>query len=418
LILCDQPRIVGAVVRPSPPGASIEAPIGAQLRVLVDARWISGAPASSHARYLRALASEWAKIPESPFFTLVGAGARPNDLVTSARVKWQAAPDLPLPRGRPGGRLWLNTVFTAVSLIHRPQVLFFPWSVVPRLLTAPAVVTVHDVCFRSQPDAFGDRGRKGDEQIRAAIRSASAVLTPSAESKRGIVAAYRVASEQVIVVRHGIEPRFHPRHSVDDDVARRSLGVASPYFLCVSTHEERKNLATLASAYVDLVQKWREPSDPPGLVLVGRSSAYTDLLRRRLARSVTATRCTHFIEEVSDRALAALYRGATAVLLPSLCEGFGFPLVEGVACGAPALVSDLPVFHELVGDAATYVPAQDVVGWTAAMSRAAADPDIRRRSEQSATGVTSAMSWRISARQTIDVLRQVAQLPSRRGWTG
>jgi glycosyltransferase involved in cell wall biosynthesis len=389
-----------------------------QFRVLVDARWISGAPASSHARYLRALANEWAKIPESPFFTLVGANPCPSDLVTSARLRWQTAPDLPLRGNRPGGRLWLNTVFTAISMVQRPQVLFFPWSVMPRLLTAPAVVTVHDVCFRSQPDAFVDRGRKGDDQIRSAVRTASAVLTPSVESKRGIVAAYNVPSDRVVVVRHGIEVRFHPRHTADDDVARRNVGVVAPYFLCVSTHEERKNLTTLVRAYVHLAEGWREPHDPPRLVLVGRSSQHTRALRQLLAGSATASRCTHFIDEVSDGVLAALYRGATAVLLPSLCEGFGFPLVEAVACGAPALVSDLPVFHELVGDAATYIPAQDVAGWTAGMTQAAADPDLRRRAEQTATGATSGLSWSLSARQTLNVLQQVARSPAAPGAPG
>jgi glycosyltransferase involved in cell wall biosynthesis len=199
---------------------------------------------------------------------------------------------------------------------------------------------------------------------------------------------------------------------------RQALGVDSQYFLCVSTHEERKNLQTLVQAYVDLIEGWHEERRPPDLILVGRTTPYTDVLRQLLSRSDDAARRTHFIQGISDSALAALYRGATSVLLASLCEGFGFPLVEAVACGTPALVSDLPVFHELVGDAATYVRAKDVAAWTAGMARAVVDPQLRVRSEQMASRVASGLSWRNSARQTLDVIEQVARQPGSRGRRG
>jgi glycosyltransferase involved in cell wall biosynthesis len=340
--------------------------------------------------------------------SLLGFGPCPADLVTGERVRWLRAPDLPGRLGkRPGGRLWLNTVFTAVSALHAPDVLFFPWSVLPRLLAAPAVVTVHDVCFRTVPEQFADGGRTGDAQLRAAVRRADAILAPSAASKRGIIAAYSAPPERVTVVHHGIDPMFHSTSDRDDVAARLSVGLAPPYFLCVSTHEERKNLQTLVEAYVRLFEGWGEAGEPPALVFIGQITPYTSVLRRQLADSPGAARHTYFLQGVSDCVLAALYRGSTAVLLPSLCEGFGFPLVEAVACGRPALVSDLEVFRELAGSMATYIPTHDVAAWTVHLRRAA----LAAPSPILARGVSqiSTLSWATSARQTLEVIEQVAR---------
>ena len=81
----------------------------------------------------------------------------------------------------------------------------------------------------------------------------------------------------------------------------------------------------LARAYVNLIEGWSGSAEPPGLVFVGSESAYTARVRRELARVPAAAERTRFVSGVSDTQLAALYRLASAVALPSLCEGFGFP---------------------------------------------------------------------------------------------
>lgn len=339
--------------------------------------------------------------------TLVGPGPCPPDVATGRHVTWYGAPDLPgRLRDRPGGRLWLNSVFTAISAWRRPDVLFFPWSVLPRLLVAPAVVTVHDVCFRSHPKVFPDGGRAGDRQLRAVLRSATAVLTPSAASKRGVVEAYGVEANRVTVVRHGVEPMFR----VQPDPADRGADPDRRYFLCISTHEPRKNLEVLVRAYVDLVERWNAPEEVPDLLLVGHHNAYyTPRLRGHLDRSPRALRQTTFVESVSDARLAALYRSAIAVALPSVCEGFGFPLVEAVASGTPVIASDLPVFSELLRDGVTYVPPHDVAAWTAGLAQLASDSAPRQRALAAAASVAGAYSWRSSAAQTLGALERAAR---------
>jgi glycosyltransferase involved in cell wall biosynthesis len=305
--------------------------------------------------------------------------------------------------------MWLNTFFTAISLARRPDVLFFPWSVLPRVLVAPAVVTVHDVCFRSHPDRFADRGRGGDAVLEAAVRVATEVVTPSAESKRGVVAAYGLDEQRVTIVRHGIAPTFQPTPAPGDAAALCRVGLTPPYFLCVSTHEPRKNLDVLARAFVMYLEQRTEFGPPPELVFVGRRSADTASIVDTVAASSLARQHTKFVEGVSDADLAALYRHALAAVLPSVCEGFGFPVLESIACGTPAVVSDLPVFHELVGDAAVYVPVSDVAGWAAALVRALTDERLRANARAAASDVGRTFGWPASACQTLSVLQRAAR---------
>jgi glycosyltransferase involved in cell wall biosynthesis len=391
--------------------------VSADFRVLVDARWVALAPDTSHARYLRALAAEWADLAGAPLLTLVGPGPRPPGLATSRRVRWQTAPNLPARwRRRPGSRLWSNTIFTAISAAKRPDVLFFPWFALPRVLVAPAVVTVHDVCFRTHPDRFADGGRSGDSVLADAVRSATEILTPSAESKRGVVGAYSVEERRVTVVRHGIAPTFNPASSAGDSTTLRKLGIWPPYFLCVSTHEPRKNLEVLVRAFACYLE--RGPRDrQPLLVLVGRRSADTPRLVELLSASALATEHTRFVDGLSDTDLAALYRHALAVTLPSVCEGFGFPLLESIACGTPALASDLAVFRELVDEAAVYVPALDASAWIGALHGASTDTHLKQRAMEAAARVRCQFAWRTSAETTLGVLARAAGARRKLHWS-
>jgi glycosyltransferase involved in cell wall biosynthesis len=384
------------------------------LRAMIDARFLRANPHSSHARYLRALVGEWADRTDGLQATLFGTGARPDGTAFGPGVRWQA-PALPV--GWIGerdsgarGRLWLNTVFTLAAALDRPDVLFFPWPLVPKVLSAPSVVMVHDVCFRSHAGYFSDGGRNLDQRVAASIRSASEILTPSAATKDGVVAAYGVDPSRVTVVHHGVDPVFGPNKNVDDATIAQHVGLAT-YFLCISAHEQRKNLALLVRAFVELLDGLGEARELPGLVLVGKANTYTDTLRQLVNQSPRAAQATRFLQGLADTELASLYRCAAAVVFPSVCEGFGFPMVESLASGTPVIVSDLAVFRELGNglSGVTFVPPFEQAAWTAAMLRVLEDPGPRDHLQRQVSQVGRMYSWHVCAETTRAVLERVAR---------
>jgi glycosyltransferase involved in cell wall biosynthesis len=374
-------------------------------RVLVDARFVTTSPASSHARYLRELTRAWASDDDDLEFVLFAPGPLPADVARARNVQWRSAPPVVSRIGRraAGGRLWLQSAFTIVSRLLRPDLLFFPYPFVPSIRVAPAVVTLHDVCFRTHSRLFADAGQSLDRRAADAVAGAEAIIAVSEASNTAATAAYGLDPARVHVVHHGISPVFDPTLSPHDARLPAEFGLGGQYLLCVSTHEPRKNLELIADAFVRLVDSGA--ARDARLVLVGHHTDYTERVRRALGQSPEAEARTHLVASLNDHDLAGLYRRATAVLAPTHCEGFGFPVIEALACGTPVLASDLCVFRELVGDAASYLPVDDVDAWTAAMGAVLVNGSERREAAQAAAlAIRTRFTWAACAAATKAVL--------------
>jgi glycosyltransferase involved in cell wall biosynthesis len=188
--------------------------------------------------------------------------------------------------------------------------------------------------------------------------------------------------------------------SQEPTISRR-LGISGPYVLCVSTHEPRKNLDTLVRAFGAVLSAWPTACEMPSLTLVGRTTPYTAQLRA-LAAACRRPQQIHFVEGVPETDLADLYRRAHAVAVPSTCEGFGFPLIEGLASGSSVIASSLPVFRELVGDAARYISPFDLNGWTDALLATLRVPHYPTPAS------VERFTWKRSAERTLEVLYRAA----------
>ncbi len=201
---------------------------------------------------------------------------------------------------------------------------------------APEILTVHDVVGWRFPDEASPPGDAG-----ATARRAAAVVCPShfsAEEVRSVLGV-----EAPVVIHNGVDSRFFDAH-VMDETALAGLGVRPPYVLHAGGCTARKNLEGLAAAWANL-----EPSrHGTSLVLMGP----TDQRRNRLFDPLPGT---VRLGRVDDATALGVLAAASALVVPSLYEGFGLPALEGLAAGVPVVAARRSSIPEVCGDDALLV---------------------------------------------------------------
>ncbi len=256
---------------------------------------------------------------------------------------------------------------------------------------------------------------------RMAIRRAARVFTVSETSRTVLAERFGLPPEQLAIVPEAPDPVFTPRGAAAIERELAPLGLeAGRFFLFAGGISPHKNVLALVDAYARLREVRGSGAggdgapDVPPLVLVGDME---DDPFFSIARDLRARIDGHELEAhvrlpgfVSDEALACLYSAATAVVLPSLIEGFGLPAVEAAACGAPVLLSDLPSHRASLRDAALYFDPEDAQAIAAAMAWALEEPGRTLALAQAAREAVAGLTWDASAL----ALRQVVSEAARR----
>ena len=236
-----------------------------------------------------------------------------------------------------------------VDVIHHPRHLVPP-GIGAR--DTPTLLTLHDVFPLRYPELFTPVIGAHHRLLTApAARRAERVITGSEYSRAEIAELTGVSPERIVVTPYGIDERFVPTTPDRPWLAER-FGIDRPYVLCVGTLEPRKNLVAALDAFELLL---REDSGHK-LVITGGRGWRHGVFEERLARMGDSVVLTGF---VADHELVALLGAAACFVHPALYEGFGFPVLEAMACGAPVVASDGGSIPELAGAAATLVDARD-----------------------------------------------------------
>ncbi len=290
---------------------------------------------------------------------------------------------------------------------HKPDVYHEP-NFLPFEFEGPTVTTVHDLSWIRHPEAHPkERVKAMNRYFEPCLRRSDLVLTDSEFVRQEVIEMFRVAPDRIRAIGLGASAVFRPMQAMQTQPLMQRLGLTHGcYLLAVGTLEPRKNLASAIRAYAGLPLAMQERVP---LVLAGMKGWHTDALEREMAPLVQSgrLRVTGYLERED---LAALTAGATAMVYPSLYEGFGLPPLEAMACGVPAIVSRGGSLPEVVGDAGMQVESKDIDGLREAIRRMIEDVAMRQTFREKALVRATHFSWDRCAQETLAAYRDAIRL--------
>ncbi len=294
--------------------------------------------------------------------------------------------------------LGFDRLLPDAELYHATEHLLMP------LRHVPTVLTVHDLIFHLFPQ---HHKRLNYWYLNAAMplycRRANAIVAVSQATKRDLVRIYGLDPAKITVVHEAAAPHFAPALPAQVAQARARYGLPDRYLLHVGTIEPRKNLNRLLEA----VHRLREAGEDARLVVVGSKGwLYQGFFQRLEELDLRDT--VQLPGYVSDTDLPAVYSGASLVVMPSLYEGFGLPVLEAMSCGTPVVCSNVSSLPEIGGDAARYFDPTDVPAMTEAILSVWRDGALQEAMRQRGLARAAQFSWARAAEETVAVYEAVS----------
>jgi glycosyltransferase involved in cell wall biosynthesis len=314
--------------------------------------------------------------------------------VSAARVGGVQGPRrLPLAR-RPliaaWERGWGGLLRGRGDVVHAPTLLAPPRG------SVPLVVTVHDAVPWTHPETLTPRGVRWHRAMAERVaRTADAVVVPTDAVRRAL--ARHISPRRVAVVGEGVTQHLQQMPADADDRRRRMALPTSGFLLSLATVEPRKGLDVLLAALAD-------PGAPDlPLVVIGQAG-WGGVDPERLGRDLglPAGR-VRLLGRVPDADLAVALRDATALVVPSRAEGFGLPVLEGMAAGTPVVTSDDPALVEVGGDATRVAPVGDAPALARVLAGVVGDRADRNRMVTAGLERAAARTWDDAAARLVEL---------------
>ena len=309
------------------------------------------------------------------------------------------AEDLPLEEIH---RRWMTE--EADNVVGQVDVVHSTAFTAPLLKKSHLVVTVHDTTFLSYPEFHTQSNREFClRNINWAAQRAAMIIVPSLSTRRDLLRHYPIPEERIAVIPEAAAEDFYSVR--DPNEVRRVLakhGIFYNYLLFVGAIEPRKNLVTLIRAAVDLLKK----GQPRYLLVIAGASGWLNSDVYQWVQSLGLQDGVRFLGYVEAEELRILYSAARVFVYPSLYEGFGLPVLEAMACGAPVITSNTSSLPEVAGEAAILVPPTDVGELKQAIEVVLSDRSLRLRLRQQSLKQAARFSWRETARRTLEVYKK------------
>jgi glycosyltransferase involved in cell wall biosynthesis len=318
--------------------------------------------------------------------------------IGNAEVSFRELPSFPS-RFHGGDQFWLplQAGRDQVSLLHCPA------NYVPLIQPCPTVVTVHDMVL-----SLHDEGETRNQLfywrqlIPMALRKAARIITVSHHSKRDIVNLLDIPEDRVRVIHSGVDPFFKPLDAERTRKGLGSLGLQSGYIFMLGASSPRKNIECAVKAFIEL----KKQGFSPKLVMTCGNAAFAEKLRNLLAAPSLLGEVA-FLPHVSQEDLRVLYNGALCFIYPSLYEGFGFPILEAMACGTTVVTSNTSSMPEVAGEAALLVDPTEPKSLAEALAQIAQSPALVSDLRLKGLSRVQDFRWANAARETLAVYDSV-----------
>ncbi len=300
--------------------------------------------------------------------------------------------------------LWINAVLPMYLSFDKKIDLFFsPAHYVPRFVKIPTVVTIHDLSYILYPEEFVKKELyKLINWTRYAVNQSQKIIAVSNTTKDDICHYYTIPEEKITVIYNG----FTRRKMCDDkkiiDIQNVNI-YKDPYFLFVGTVQPRKNIQTILHAFKLLLKKNPELK----LIIVGKKGWLYDKIFT-VAQELHLEKSAVFTNFIPEEDIPYLYCYAQSLILPSLYEGFGLPILEAMSLGCPVIASNTSSLPEIGGNACLYVNPLETLELKEAMETLLTDS--KRRNDLIAKGKVRIQdfSWEKCGKETLKLLTSAA----------
>jgi glycosyltransferase involved in cell wall biosynthesis len=328
---------------------------------------------------------------------------------------------------------WTLGRLTLEMLICRPNVLFIPAHTLPLFGPFKTINTIHDLAFIREQNLYRSKkvktrfgfseplinfliklfsfGRYSSGSVdylywstAFALRHAKKIIAVSEFTKQEILQLYpKTAPEQIVAIPNGYDDEAYKLLDAPEKNQEilAKYGLETPYFLYVGRLEKKKNTLILVEAFA--LFKENNPQTKTKLVLVGDASFGYDEVKYAIEEFNLGNQVI-LPGWVSEEDLPYIFRCAQAFIFPSRHEGFGIPVLQAFACGVPTAVSDIPIFHEIAGDAVIYFDQNDKGSIAAALTKISTEEDLRQKLRAKGLARASEFSWRKCAAETLKLI--------------
>ncbi len=298
-----------------------------------------------------------------------------------------------------------NLTIPRIIKEYKPDVYHHPHFDLPFLIHIPAVITIHDLKYIKHPEFFSKQQKLKSMymklMLQSAVKRASKIIAVSEHTKNDLIDLYHIQSEKIDVIYHGYK-KFNQQEK-EIGILYKSK-IKKPYILFVGERRPHKNIENLIYAFHKIINKNYSSFM---LVIVGKKYAHYQKPEKLIDRLKLRDKII-LTDSITDAELVQLYKNSALFILPSLYEGFGFPVLEAMNYGVPVLGSNTTSIPEIIGNAGILFNPHNIDEIAENMENVLKNKKIRHTLIKKGEKRVNKFNWELTASKTLELYHYAA----------